>query len=491
MLDTSSKIKAPHMITQQIFGAFRAGLCLSVFILACPTIAKEISSARAITNVTIIDALNGIRKNQTVFFEQDSITKVQPSSVPVDDTYTVDGSGQYLIPGLWDFHVHLTYEDSLVEDMPKLLLSYGITSVRDTGGLLEKVLPVVEKMRKANAIAPRVFYAGPLLDGRDVVYDGESRPHIGVQNINAQSAQDRIEFLKTNGVSFIKIYEMVSPKVFAAMISAAREQGLPVDSHVPLSMRARTAGAEVDSIEHLRNIELDCAKDNESLHEERQAILQNQDQLPGFILRSNIHKLQRLTAIRNYSRDECMTTLKALSNTLQVPTLRLNSISLDLPFDRADWDQAFSFMPTKTQKDWSQQIQAQRQQNESTQPNTEFAKWSLFLVGLMKEQGVPIGAGTDTPIGFAIPGYSLHAELEMLVRAGLTPMEALSSATLEPAKYFSLENVMGSIDAGKKADMILLDKNPLKDISHTKSITHVISRGRILTEQDFRSSDES
>ena len=478
------------MIAQQLFLALRVATCVCFSVLACTTSAKEVNSERAITNVTVIDALNGIRKNQTVFFRQDSITKVQPSNVPVNDTPTVDGTGKYLIPGLWDFHVHLTYEDSLMEDMPRLLLSYGITSVRDTGGLLEKVLPVVKKMREANAIAPRVFYAGPLLDGRDVVYDGESRPHIGVQNINAQSAKDRVEFLKTNGVSFIKIYEMVSPKVFAAMIAAAREQGLPVDSHVPLSMRARTAGAEVNSIEHLRNIELDCAKDNESLHEERQAILQNQDRIPGFVLRSNIHKLQRLTAIRNYSRDECMTTLKALSNTLQVPTLRLNSISLDLPFDRVDWDQAFSLMPITTQKDWSRQIQAQRQQNESAKPNTEFAEWSLFLVGLMKKQGVPIGAGTDTPIGFAIPGYSLHAELEMLVRAGLSPMEALSAATLEPARYFSLENSMGSIDAGKKADMILLDKNPLDNISHTKSITHVISQGRILTEQDFRASHE-
>ena len=478
------------MVAQQLFLALRVAICVCFSVLACTASAIEANSERAITNVTVIDALNGIRKNQTVFFKQDSITKVQPSNVPVDDTPTVDGTGKYLIPGLWDFHVHLTYEDSLVEDMPRLLLSYGITSVRDTGGLLEKVLPVVKKMREANAIAPRVFYAGPLLDGRDVVYDGESRPHIGVQNINAQSAQDRVEFLKTNGVSFIKIYEMVSPKVFAAMIAAARERGLPVDSHVPLSMRARTAGAEVNSIEHLRNIELDCAKDNESLHEERQAILQNQDRIPGFVLRSNIHKLQRLTAIRNYSRDECMTTLKALSNTLQVPTLRLNSISLDLPFDRVDWDQAFSLMPITTQKDWSRQIQAQRQQNESAKPNTEFAEWSLFLVGLMKEQGVPIGAGTDTPIGFAIPGYSLHAELEMLVRAGLSPMEALSAATLEPARYFSLENSMGSIDAGKKADMILLDKNPLDNISHTKSITHVISQGRILTEQDFRASHE-
>tara|TARA_B100000674_G_C37422780_1_gene725833 strand:+ start:313 stop:642 length:330 start_codon:yes stop_codon:yes gene_type:complete len=101
----------------------------------------------------------------------------------------------------------------------------------------------------------------------------------------------------------------------------------------------------------------------------------------------------------------------------------------------------------------------------------------------MKEQGLPIGAGTDTPIGFAIPGYSLHAELQMLVRAGLTPMEALRSATLEPAKFFDLLEEMGSIDVNKKADMLLLDKNPLIDISNTRAITHVISQGRAFNQE--------
>jgi len=475
------------MLNQRLF------LCLGIGLWLCTysAFAKETDSARAIKNVTIIDAINGVRENQTVFFEQDSITKIQNSVKSISDIPTIDGRGKYLIPGLWDFHVHLTYEDSLIEEMPKLLLSYGITSVRDTGGLLQKVLPVVKRMREPNAIAPRVFFAGPLLDGRDVVYDGDSRPHIGVQHINAQSARERIKFLKANGVSFIKIYEMVSPNVFGAMIEAAKEHDLPVDSHVPLSMRARIAGAEVNSIEHLRNIELDCAKDNKALHEERLAILQNEDRLPGFVLRSSLHGLQRLPAIRNYSRTECLATLKALSNTLQVPTLRLNSIALNLPFERIDWDQAFSTLPINTQNDWTKQIQAQQQQNESTQPNTEFSEWSLFLVGLMKEQGVPIGAGTDTPIGFAIPGYSLHAELEMLVRAGLTPMEALSSATVEPAKYFSQEDQMGSIDVGKKADMVLLNKNPLTNIANTKSIAGVISKGRIFFKQDLHSGTDN
>ena len=440
----------------------------------------EKSLGTAITNVTIIDALNGIRENQTVVFKNDSIVKIHNASETTRGLQTINGKGKFLIPGLWDFHVHLSYEDSLIEKMPALFLSYGITSVRDTGGLLDKLLPIVESMKQPNAVAPRVFYSGPLLDGRDVVYDGKSRPHIGVQNIDAQSARKRIEFLKSQGASFIKIYELVSPRVFEAMVVAARDQGMPIDSHVPLSMRAGVAGSFVDSIEHLRNIELDCARDSEALHEERLAILENADRLPGFTLRSNLHRLQRIPAIRNFSRDKCLRTLAAMNTTLQVPTLRLNSLALNPPFDRPDWSSAFSGLPSNTQTDWDRQI---RVQSGSRLTNTEFAEWSLFLVGLMKEQGLPIGAGTDTPIGFAIPGYSLHAELQMLVRAGLTPMEALRSATLEPAKFFDLSEEMGSIDVNKKADMLLLEKNPLIDISNTRTITHVISQGRAFNQE--------
>ena len=224
----------------------------------------EKSLGTAITNVTIIDGLNGTRENQTVVFKNDSIIKIHNASETTRGLQTINGKGKFLIPGLWDFHVHLSYEDSLIEKMPALFLSYGITSVRDTGGLLDKLLPIVESMKQPNSVAPRVFYSGPLLDGRDVVYDGKSRPHIGVQNIDAQSARKRIEFLKSQGASFIKIYELVSPRVFEAMVVAARDQGMPIDSHVPLSMRAGVAGSFVDSIEHLRNIELDCARDSEA-----------------------------------------------------------------------------------------------------------------------------------------------------------------------------------------------------------------------------------
>jgi len=143
--------------------------CLALACLATACTPNEPPSGTAITNVTVIDAVNGVRVNQTVVFDGDEIVAVGSSDAAINTAQTIDGSGKYLIPGLWDFHVHLSYDDRFTTDMPALFLSYGVTSVRDTGGLMHKVLPIVERMRAPDAVAPRVWFAGPLLDGSDVV----------------------------------------------------------------------------------------------------------------------------------------------------------------------------------------------------------------------------------------------------------------------------------------------------------------------------------
>lgn len=455
----------------------RAILGLTILALAS---CQPAPTGMAITNVTIIDAVNGVRESQTVVFDGDEITAIQSADAELNVESTMDGSGKYLIPGLWDFHVHLTYDDNFTEAMPALFLSWGITSVRDTGGLMNKVLPVIEKMRAADAVAPRVFFAGPLLDGNFVVYDGDGRPEIGIQNATPEQARQNIAMLKDQGVDFIKVYEMVSPETFEAMVATANDLELPIDSHVPLSMRASTAGPSVDSIEHLRNIEMDCASDSPALHEERMERLKNPDNLSGAALRSSLHSLQRLPAIANYDQERCDRTLQALESTTQVPTLRLLSMSLAPPWLRDDWDEALSRLPAAAAEPWvastAERLTAPRQDD----IDTTYADWGLFLTERAHAAGVPIGAGTDTPIAFAIPGYSLHSELDFLVRAGLSPLEALEAATVRPAEYFSLEDEMGTIDVGKRADMVLLDANPLDDINNTKAINSVITKGEVL-----------
>ena len=443
--------------------------------------ATEISTnATAITNVTVIDAVHGVRKNQTVVFDGDNIVSVQTAGPPADTARRIDGTGRYLIPGLWDFHVHLTYDERLTAVMPQLFLSYGITSVRDTGGLMHEILPVVEKMRAAGEIAPRVFFAGPLLDGEFVVYNGIGRPEIGVSVPTPELARQQVIEMHAQGVNFIKVYEMVQPEVFDALTEIAGELDLPIDSHVPLSMRARDAGPRVSSIEHLRNIEMDCAAGAEKLHRARLALLQNDEGISGAALRTAMHSEQRLPAIGDYDEAQCDIVIAALQDTVMVPTLRLNSFVLLPPWQRPDWQEALSRLPTNVSRDW--QTQAERRRS-SPAGDPLFANWSMFLTNRMHDAGVPFGAGTDVPINLSVPGYSLHSELDMLVKAGLTPLEALEAATLEPAKFFGLEGDMGAIAEGQVADMVLLDADPLEDINNTKRIVMVISKGQRVVEQ--------
>ena len=176
---------------------------LALLVTSCTLLdTREIS---AIKGVTIIDAINGVRENQTVVFTNDEILRIISSNDSSDYHRSIDGSGKYLIPGLWDFHVHLTYDVRLTRAMPELFLAYGVTSVRDTGGLMRNVLPVVGAMSREGAVSPRVYFAGPLLDGNLVVYDGVGRPEIGVSVKTPEEARAAVIKLHEEGVSFIKI----------------------------------------------------------------------------------------------------------------------------------------------------------------------------------------------------------------------------------------------------------------------------------------------
>ena len=159
--------------------------------------------------------------------------------------------------------MHFTFDARFTDSMAGLFLYHGVTNVRDTGGLLEDLLPVVDTLRSAGAKAPSIWYSGPLLDGADVVYDGVNFPGLGIANPTPEAARANIAKIHAAGASFLKIYEMVTPEVFAAIVDEARARNLPIDGHVPLSMRARDVAPQVQSLEHLRNYEMDCVSDPE------------------------------------------------------------------------------------------------------------------------------------------------------------------------------------------------------------------------------------
>ena len=454
-------------------------LC-SALLIGCAEDAPEPIDL-ALTHVTVIDAVNPMRRNQTVLINDGRIVDIVDSDAAPETPATeqIDASGQYLIPGLWDFHVHFTFDKRFTDAMAGLFLYHGITNVRDTGGLLEDLLPVVDTLRSAGSDAPNIWYSGPLLDGKDVVYDGVNFPGLGIANPTPEAARANIAEIHAAGASFLKIYEMVTPEVFAAIVEEAGARNLPIDGHVPLSMRARDVAPKVQSLEHLRNYEMDCVRDPKAWLAVRQEELANPGNEPGNVLRSRLHRLQRLPAITSEDAEVCAETTEALKATITVPTLRMNSMDLYVPFDRDDFDRAMDLIPASVSAEWRDARDTLAASEEPV--DTTFAEWSLRRTGELHAAGAPIAAGTDTPIGWSIPGYSLHTELEQYVEVGMTPLEALHSATVKPAEFFGLENEMGQIRVGATADAVLLSANPLEDITATRSVAAVINRGVLLT----------
>ena len=433
----------------------------------------------ALENVTVIDPLTGVLENQRVVVTDGLIASVNPMTEPgIETLETIDASGQYLIPGLWDMHVHFLYDLELTDAMPGLFLDYGITSVRDTGGDLAEMVALTDRLRNSPDPSPAIYFAGPLLDGRFVVYDGgdASRPKLGTGIPDAATARAYVAELKAAGADLIKIYELVDPEVYRVLASAAADANLPIASHVPLMMTADMAGPIADSMEHLRNLELACASNWEELLATRQQIISDFIEGRGYDLRRQLHSLQRLPAIAAYDEARCDLVLQSLVNTIQVPTLRLNTVATVLPFKDPDWPRALTGLPESTQTSW----RASAEQMESAAPLADhtFAEWSQFLISRIKANGVPIGAGTDTPIGIGIPGWSLHMELELLVKSGLTPQEAIHAATVQAASFLNLENEIGQIQKGMRADLLLLDADPLDDIRHTRRISRVMQDGK-------------
>lgn len=429
-----------------------------------------------IENVNVVDPVNGLLANRQVLIE-DGVIKVVAGAFETVELNTkaerFDAQKRFLIPGLWDMHVHFVYDANLTDHMANLFLDYGITSVRDTGGDIEQL---AELRRTLPLPKPNIYISGPLLDGKFVVYDGTdpARPALGTGVPKPGDADATVGALQESGADFIKIYELIQPDTYAALAEAASQRDMPIASHVPLMMTADSAGPMAGSMEHLRNIELACASNWQELLSQRQQRINDFTEGLGHTLRASLHSDQRLPAIAAYDEERCNSVLDTLTDTIQVPTLRLNTVTHVKPFEREDWPAAASALPAATQHAWQARIVGLTQ----IQPvDPTFARWSLFLIERLMARGVPIGAGTDTPIGLGIPGYSLHTELELLVQSGMTPQQALYAATVTPASFFNIENEVGQISAGMRADLVLLRNNPLADIQHTRGIEAVMLNG--------------
>lgn len=438
-------------------------------------------------SVSVIDASSGMREDQYVLISGNKIVEVSDNPIQVPaGTMVIDGEGKFLIPGLWDAHVHLTFTPELEESMFRLFLGNGITSIRDTGGLLHKLLPWKEKSIREPNSSPRVFMAGPLLDGEPNVYDGSAgRPEISIGLENEEEAKAMVDSLAAAGVDLIKSYEMLSPAMFMAILQAADSHELPVTGHIPLSMDLKEAStAGLRSMEHMRNLEMAISADSDSLLEERRKMLAAGKDSAGAALRSQIHTAQRLHAIRTFDKDKSSEVLRILqkNGTWQIPTMALLTGGLNRLYEDAGWRETFESLPAAVRSQWMESA-AEASEIPSSELSTAHGEWALKMIPLLKEAGLEVMAGTDTPIAYLTPGYSLHKELEMLVKGGMEPLEALESATLLPAKYFQVQDSIGTIDKNMIADLVLLDANPLDDIKNTRKIRAVVRNGSFYNRQ--------
>ena len=459
------------------------------FLLLFSTSQDIFSSKRVvIENVTLIDAGNPIREEMTVIIDGDEIVSINKSNIGItgllDDDIVVDGRDKFVIPGLWDAHVHLTFIPELdYETAYGLFLMNGITSIRDTGAILKKLKPAIAFAKKNPLKTPRLFYSGPLLDGTPSVYKGTEPgyPELSVEINEDTNLTALVNNLIEQEVSFLKTYEMLSEEIFINLLKISEEKNLKVTGHIPLGIDFfKAVDNGLDGMQHIRNLELACTKNSTESLSKRLLLLENKESIPGSALRSKIHQAQRYSSIEDFDEDRCMKVIEhlVLNKVFQTPTLTINTVGSKRFFANEQWQETYKFLPNVVKNRWLKDSEFMSQQPLNDSYKT-YQDWSMKIVGLFNKQGVKILAGTDTPIGFLTPGFSLHKELELLVESGLTPLQALRAATITPAEFFNLEDKMGTVEVGKFADLVILNNNPLNDIKHTQDIYAVILKGRI------------
>ena len=465
-------------------------MALKYFFLVTAVICSSFAASDpriVITNTTLIDGLNPDRDNMTIILDGDKIASISDttnSSSNLPDDVIINGTGKFVIPGLWDAHVHLTFIPEIDhKTYYDLFLDNGITSIRDTGATMEKLRPALEYARLNPDKAPRLFFSGPLIDGIDRVYKGMEAgfPELSIGIDENSDIEGIVDDLVAEGATFLKSYEMLTRTTYLKLLEIANRKGLRVTGHIPLSIDLLEAiDAGLGGMQHIRNLDLACAMDAAVIRNERNKLLVNKDKKAGSALRSEIHSKQRYKAIDNYDEGQCAAIIQALArkNVFQTPTLTINTYGSKRFFADPAWQDTYKYLPDAVQRAWyAESIELS---GESTDPEAIiFDDWSMRIVGLLNQNNVKILAGTDTPIGYLTPGFSLHKELELLVEAGLSPREAIKAATFSPAEFFNLENEMGTLSEGKIADILILNSNPLADITHTQDIHLVVAKGAI------------
>jgi imidazolonepropionase-like amidohydrolase len=415
----------------------------------------EVTTGIAIEDVSVVDVVNGrIIPSQTVVLERSRILAVEPADKVAigEDVVVVQGSGKYLIPGLWDMHTHAV-DEGIDEIFLPLFVATGVTGIRDMWGTLEVADRVRIGVARGERLAPRMVVAGNLIEGEEAYWPAA--------NIAADPDDGRalVDSLVDAGSDFIKVYHTLKPEVFFAIAEQAIQRDIPFVGHVPIGMTvSQAAEAGIRSVEHATSIFVDCI---------------NEPEAP---------RLERIQAKVDAGLCGDLAESLKTQGTWYVPTLVTERGYTHLNRSEFQNDPRLRFLPSLIRGWWRPENDLFGSEYTDEDWLTVERGFTNFLevTAVMAEHGVSILAGSDTPNAFAFPGFGLHDELELLVEAGLSPLEALQAATIDAARFLQSADTLGSVEPGKVADLVLLEGNPLEAISNTQTISAVVLAGLLL-----------
>lgn len=452
-------------------------LLLSSFFLVLlhsPTWPQRGFSAVVLTNANVIDVRSGgIANGMTVVIQGEKITAVAKLAlIPQSRGITVvNANGKFLVPGLSDMHVHSAFADAPWDEnvIYPLYIGNGITGIRDMGGDAKLLRQRRDAIRNGHLLGPRMYLGGPFL----AVGKADAQTIPVPTAVDARRAVDEV---KNSGFDFVKILSNVPRESFYAIAEESARQKIPFVGHVPYAISAKEAAkAEQRSIEHLSGILLACSSREENIRKLELEALASRNyaafgKLGGEVLAS-------------YNQEKARALFLEFTehSTWQVPTLVWTMANSHLDSPELMNDPRLKYVPHSIRKTWG----PSKASAEETALAKAEAERDIQLIQDMHRQGVQFMAGSDGPDPFVIPGFSLHDELELLVRSGFTPLQALQSATLNPALFEQNLDHYGSIEKGHVADLVLLDANPLTDIRNTRKITAVVLGGHYFSRADL------